>query len=233
MKALYSLALLLICSGYYVKADIMPPIVTVSGSGEVKVEPTQALVSIGVELHNKDIDELRTQVDKRASDIIAYLKKQDIAANHIQTSYITISPHYPEDDKSGNMNPDYYVGQRSMTFLLKKLDTYDSVMSGLYALGLNTVGDITFQVEDEETPKLESKRKAVVEAKESAQAMVEELGVNLGNVYSVSEDSNTEFVVMEAEAGFATEDAELAGPSIAGGQISFTYDINVAFYIDQ
>jgi uncharacterized protein YggE len=235
MKSLYIFGLLLLSAAYYVTADIMPPLITVSGTGEVKVEPTEAQVSIGVELHDKDLDDLRNQIDKTTSDIIAYLKKQGIAAKYIQTSYITISPHYPENDNSGNTNPDYYIGQKSMTFLLQKLDSYDSVMSGLYKLGLNAVNGITFQVADEATPTLESKKLAVADAKNSAQAMAEELGVKLGKVYSISEYSYSQPIMEQEEDNeeVSSEDMVLAGPSIAGGQISFSYDINVAFYIDQ
>lgn len=232
MKNLYLLGVLIICITYHAKADdILPPLIKVSGTGEAKVEPTEAVVSIGVELHNKDIDELRKQVDKRASDLIAYLKKQGIAAKDIQTSSMNTYPHYPENDNSGNTNPDYYVGQKSMTFLLKKLENYDNILSGLFKLGLNRVDGVNFQVEEESKPKIEAKKKAVADAKKTAQTMAEELGVELGNVYSVSEDytSGPVFVATAIDE----EAADSTGSSVSGGQISFTSNVNVAFYIIQ
>lgn len=231
MKFSYYFGLLIICAIYYIQAnDILRPFITVSGTGEVKVEPTQALINIGFELHNKDIDGFPSQVDKKASDIIAYLKEKGIDAKYIHTLDITIYPHYP-DDNSGNANPDYFVAQKSMIFVLKEITNYESIISELYYLDLNTINGITFQVEDETISRIESKRKAVENAKEVAQAMAEELGVEIGNVYSVTESYYSEPTFDQTE--MVDNKFSSPNPSISGGEMIFSADVNVVFYIIQ
>lgn len=232
-KTFYIFAVLALCIANHVRADdILPPLITASGSGEVDVDPTEALVSIGIEQHNANLTALRQQVDKSASDIIAFLKDNGVEAKYIQTSYITVSPHYPDQSTSGDTNPDYYIAQKSMTYLLKNLSNYDNIMSGLYDRGLNTVDGITFKVANDTQPQIDAKAKAVANAQDTAQAMADQLGVELGNVYSVTDNGGSGPIPLAQS--FAMEaDLGSSGPSVSGGQIQYTSTVQVAFYIIQ
>lgn len=239
-KLTYTFAALLFCLVIQSRADdqILPPLITTSGYGEVKVEPDEADVSISVQLRDTSVQQLRTQLDNTTSNIIAYLKDQGIAAKDIKTNYMTVYPYYSQSEtNSGNTNPDYYVGQKSMTFLLKNLSDYDNIMSGLYDLGLNQVDGINFKVANEDPSKIEAKRRAVANAQDIATAMAEELGVELGNVYYVSDSSygGPQPLPIFANAAVAMDSAGSgsAGPSVAGGEVTFSSNVNVAFYIIQ
>ena len=70
----------------------LPPLVNVSGVGEVRVQPTEVVVSLGVETREKTLEAARTETDKKAAAIISYLKKQGVEERNIQTSYVTLQP---------------------------------------------------------------------------------------------------------------------------------------------
>ena len=195
-KLIYSFAVLLLCLAIQIRAQnddedqILPPLITTSGYGEVKVEPDEAEVSISVQLRDTNVQQLRTKIDNSTSNIIAYLKDQGIAERDIKTTYMTVYPFYSQSEtNTGSTSPDYYNGQKSMTFLLKNLSDYDRIMSGLYDRGLNQVDGINFKVADEEPSKIEARRRAVANAKNLAESMADELGVELGNVYYVTDNS--------------------------------------------
>ncbi|GAB3816525.1 hypothetical protein GCM10028895_11810 [Pontibacter rugosus] len=122
------------------QAAVMPPLVNVSGTGEVRVQPNEVVINLGVETREKTLDAARKETDKKAAAIISYLKKQGVDAKDIQTSYVTLNPIY-NNGEYGRTAPDFYVAQKNMTVVIKKLNKFDELLSGLYDVGANHVGD--------------------------------------------------------------------------------------------
>lgn len=221
------------------------PYITTTGYGEYKVEPDEAKVLIAIELRNEDAQELRRQIDNSTSHIIAYLKKQGVENKDITTTYVNINPYYSDDQaNTGKTTPDYYDGQKSMTFLLKNLTNYDPIMAGLYDLGLNRLDGIYFQVSNEEDKKIEALKRATENARRKAETMATALGVEVGNIYYVTDTSYggggpVPAPPMMADAAMAagsaseTSSESSVGPSISGGEILYSASINVVFYIIQ
>ncbi len=217
--------------------QVMPPMISVNGLGEVKVQPNEVVVTLGVELRDNGLDQVRKQTDKKAAAIIAYLKKQGVEAKNIQTSYMNVQPMFNNISSDyGKTTPDFYMANKTMTFVLTKLDKFDEVVSGLYGVGVNRVDGITFRVSDVEKYKEEARKKAVQDAKTKAAALTNELGAKVGKVYAISENTNgggpqplykNNMMMREA----AMSDA--SGPSIAGGEVVITSNVNVSFIIEQ
>jgi len=217
------------------RADDIPlPLMTVQGKGEVKIPPDRAAISIGVQLRNNTLSSVREEADQKSADIIAYLGNQGINSTDIKTSYVTLQPYYnyqPVDD--GDPSPDYYIATKSLTFILRNLSRFDDVMQGLYDLGVNSVNGIEFQINNEEEQKIIAKRRAVNNAQDAANAMAEELGINLGRVYSVNDQtaSGGNPVPYYTNGDFATADDSSTGPSVAGGVVIVEASVAVNFYI--
>ena len=95
-KTFFLLFTFLIASLVQVQAQQqpMPPLVNVNGVGEVRVQPDQVMLSMGVEVREKSLEQARKQADSKAAAIIAYLNKQGISEKDIQTSYMSIYPIY-------------------------------------------------------------------------------------------------------------------------------------------
>ncbi|RIJ42031.1 SIMPL domain-containing protein [Pontibacter oryzae] len=211
----------------------LPPLVNVSGIGEVKVQPNEVLVNLGVETREKTLDAARKETDKKAAAIINYLKKQGIDAKDIQTSYVTLQPIY-NSGEYGRTSPDFYQAQKNMTVRIKKIEKFDATLSGLYEIGANHVNGVQFQVSDVEKYKTEARKKAVANAREKANLLTSELGAKLGRVYAISESGGNggprpmyKMAMMES----ASYDSS-GGSSIAGGEIVITANVDVSFVID-
>lgn len=213
--------------------QVLPPLVNVNGVGEVRVQPDQVLLNMGIEIREKTLEQARKQVDSKAAAIIAYLKKQGVDAKDIQTSFVGIHPIY-ESNSFGKTTPDFYVAQKTMTVLVKKLNKFDDLTAGLYAVGVNRIDGISFQVSDVEKHKLEAQKRAMKNAKSKAQLLTGELGSKVGRVYSIQESGNNggprpyQAKVMMQEA--AMDGAE--GPTIAGGEVVITSRVDVSFIIE-
>lgn len=235
-KMIFVLALAIFCclgQVYAQQHQVMPPLVSVSGVGEVRVQPTEVVVNFGVETREKSLDAARTLTDRKASSIISYLKRKGVDTNDIQTSYVTLRPVY-SGGEYGKTSPDFYVAIKTMTVVIKKLDKYDEIISGLYGVGVNRIDGINFQVANIEKYKAEARKKAVANAKQKATALTSELGAKLGRVYAINENGSSggprpmyKTAMMES----AVYDSE-GGPSISAGEIIITDTVEVSFIIE-
>lgn len=226
--------LILLFAAFQVQAQQpnLPPLVSVTGIGEVKVQPTEVLVSLGVETREKTLEAARTDTDKKAAAIINYLKKKGVDSKDIQTSFVTVQPIYSRGEY-GITTPDMYLAIKTMTVKIRKLNKYDEILSGLYGVGVNRVDGIQFQVADMEKYKTEARKKAMADAKQKATLLTGELGAKLGRVYAINETTAGggprpmyKMALQEADAAMD------GGPSIAGGELIITSSVDVSFIIE-
>lgn len=214
--------------------QIMPPHISVAGVGEVKVKPDEVMINFGVETRSKQLDDARKQVDSKAAAVINYLKKQGVEERHIKTSYMNVFPIY-SNGEFGSPSPDMYMAQKTMTVVVRKLDKFDELLSGLYAVGVNRVDGISFRAADMEKHQAEARKRAIANAKAKATMLTGELGSKIARVYAIEEGmpgNNGPMVryksVMNQEAAMADD----SGPSIAGGEVVVSSMVNVTFLID-
>jgi uncharacterized protein YggE len=211
----------------------MPPLVNVTGVGEVRVQPTEVVVNLGVETREKTLDAARSQTDKKAAAIIKFLKKQGVDAKDIQTSYVTLQPMY-SGGEYGRVQPEFYMAQKNMTIIIRKLNKFDETLAGIYEVGVNHVHGINFQVSDLEKYQADARKKAVANAKQKATSLTAELGAKLGRVYAINESTNgggprpMYKTAMLESAAFDRAD----GPTIAGGEVVVTSNVDVSFVIE-
>jgi uncharacterized protein YggE len=122
-----------------------------------------------------------------------------------------------------------------MTVLVRKLNKFDDLMSGLYGAGVNRVDGVSFQVADIEKYKTQARKLAVNNAKQKATALTTELGAKVGRVYSINENTTGgRPMPMYAEAAMmkTMDSAGGEGPTIAGGEVIVTSTVSVSFIIE-
>ncbi|MEJ8756783.1 SIMPL domain-containing protein [Pontibacter sp. H259] len=235
-KMIYLLAALVMLGLNQAEAQqqVLPPLVNVTGIGEVRVQPDQVMLQMGVEVREKTLEQARKQVDSKAAAIISYLKKHGVNEKDIQTSYMSVYPIY-NSGEYGKAAPDFYTAQKTMTLLVRKLNKFDDLMSGLYGAGVNRVEGVQFKVSDIEKYKAEARKKAVSDAKQKATALTTELGAKVGRVYAINESTNGgRPIPMYAEGAMmkTMDSAGADGPSIAGGEVVIMSNVSVSFIIE-
>ena len=224
--------------------DILPPLITVSGTGEAKAEPTEVSVTVGIELRDKSVEQVSSETDSRSAAIISYLLSNGVADANVQTSYVNLQPYYSyQASQIGQLDPDYYTATKSITFLLKDLSLYDQIMTGLYDAGINSVSNVIFKIDNVEARKQQARKKAIANALSIAKTLVAGLGAKLNGVYSISDSSyggNVQPIyyaqpMAMASYGMSASMASASyssGPSIAGGEVTTTSTVSVSFYIN-
>ena len=214
----------------------LPPLVSVSGTGEVKVQPDEIMLNLAVDVRGKTLDEARKTNDEKVASILNYLKKYGVEPKHVQTAFMNVHPVYNRGEY-GMTDPDYYSAQKTVSVLVKKVEKFDELLSGIYKAGANRVDGIEFRTSQLQKHRDEARKLAVQAAKEKATLLTSQLGAKVGRVYAISENTGGNYpvpyrgVMMNKMSEAASMDA--GGPTIAGGQITVSATVEASFVIEQ
>ncbi len=215
-------------------AAVLPPLVNVSGYAEVKVQPDEISLQVAVETRDKSLDEAKRQNDKNVAAILAYLKKSGVDAKNVQTTYMSVQPIY--SGNFGQATPDVYTATKTINVLVKKIDSFDELLSGIYKAGANRVDGIDFRTSDLQKHREQARKLAMQAARQKATALTGELGAKVGRVYSINEaGSNYPGPIAYGRANKMMESAAFdaaGGPTISVGQIVVSATIDVSFLIE-
>ena len=163
----------------------------VEGDAIVRVQPNQVILQLGVESRGEDL----VATKKGNSDIIGkavnYCKKKGILEKHIQTDYIRINPSYSYN----NGTLEYYSVDQSLSVTIEKLDTYEEILTELLKIGINKVANINFRTTELKANRMKARKLAIAAAKEKAEFLANEVGLQLGAIVNISEHSANPYAI--------------------------------------
>jgi uncharacterized protein YggE len=226
------------------QAPVQPPLISVSGSAEVKVAPDEIYLRVGVETRHESLDEAKRQNDEAVSKALTFLKVSDVKEKDIQTDYIGIEPYYGGD--SPRTKPLYYTVRKTIQIKLTKIESFEDILAGLLTNGVNTVQGIEFRTSQLRKHRDTARAMAIKAAKEKADALATELGVKRGKVYSINANEwggwwNPYGGYWGGRYGGGTFQnavqnvsgtAETGDSPLSIGQISVSASVNVSFLIE-
>jgi uncharacterized protein len=212
---------------------ILPPLVTVTGTGEVKVQPDEIVLNIGIDVRDKNLDAARRQNDERVVALLNFLKKSGIDAKHIQTTNLNVYPNYVGE--YGQTTPEFYMTQKSVTVLIKEVKRFDEILTGIYKTGANRVDGIEYRSADIQKHREQARKLAVLAAKQKATALANELGTKVGRVYNIHEQAGPSYpspLYRGANKMMESAAADAGGPTISLGQLLVTASVEVSFILE-
>ncbi|MBC7448893.1 MAG: SIMPL domain-containing protein [Hymenobacteraceae bacterium] len=216
-----------------VAGQLLPPLVSVTGIGEIKVVPDQVMLRMGVETRADKLEDAKRDNDAKMKAMLAVLKQKGIEAKDVQTDYLSIQPQYPMD-APGNVRiqPIGYSVRRNATVLLRKVDKFDDVLSSLIASGSNTVDNIDFRTSKLEEYRQQARLLAIRAAKEKATTLTGAVGSKLGRAYSINEENNVYQPVMYNKMMAMSDAGGESGPTISPGEITVTTTVQASFVME-
>lgn len=207
-------------SGSGVAADGAQPAVNsvaVSGTGKVSGVPDVLRLEMGVQHTGDDVN---AALDASNADVKAIKKALDryhVAPDDIQTSQLSIDPHYQDNGKVKGY--DVFQG---LTVKLRDLSKAGRAISDAAAAGGNAtrIQGVSFDIEDNAKLLQAARDAAFADAKAKAEQYAKLAGRRLGNVTQVSENTATDNGPMPyaAAAGAAMDSAKSSVPVEAGSQ---------------
>jgi hypothetical protein len=191
--------------------------VSVSGLGRVTGVPDVLRLSMGVQRTGANVNDALNEANGDIKKITEALHKHGVADKDIQTSDLSINPHWVKDNKI-----DGYDVAESLTVQLRKLSDAGSAISDAAAAGGNNtrIDSVSFDIEDNQGLVDQARTAAFADAKAKAEQYAKLAGRNLGKVSQVSESTDTApapmpFYAQKSAAGAASDSAV---PVSAGSQ---------------
>jgi len=226
------------------QAPAQPPMISVSGSAEVKVAPDEIYLRVGVETRHDNLEEAKKQNDERVSNALAFLKASDVKGKDVQTDFISIEPTY--DSNISRTKPVTYIVRKSIEVKLPKIGSFEGLLTGLLTNGVNNVHGIEFRTSQLRKHRDAARAMAIRAAKEKADTLASELGVKRGKVYSINANDWGGWWISSGgywggrSGGGMFQNAvqntggasEVVEDTLSIGQISVSSSVNVSFLIE-
>jgi uncharacterized protein YggE len=165
-------------------------VVTATGDASVKVAPDEVVVTFGVETEDPQLDVAKADNDAIVQRVLQQLQGFGVADDHIQTEYIGISPAYDYPSYAMPRLKGYNV-QKTIVVTLNDLSKFEDLLSGVLAAGANYVHNVEFQTTELRKYRDQARALAIQAAKEKATALAGELGQEVGEPVTITEEQNS------------------------------------------
>jgi hypothetical protein len=162
--------------------------ISIVGEGKVVGVPDVANIQLGYSVEKPAVAAAQKDNTDKMNAMIDKLKKDfKIDAKDIQTANYYISPQY--DWNNGKQTLRSYLVSQNLNIKLRKMDQVSNIIEAAGSIGLNQVGNLSFEIDNPEKLKAEARGKALEQAKAKAGALSDIVGVKLGKIISFSESS--------------------------------------------
>lgn len=165
--------------------------ISVSGEGKVTAVPDLATVNIGVLSQGTTAVDVKNQNNQKVNKVIDYIKAQGIDPKDINTSQFSFYPQ--QNYNSGQPVITGYQGNQTITVKVrgvdKSQDQLNKILDGAVNNGANQIDAVSLTIEKPTDLQNQARKLAIDDAKNKAQELAKEAGLNLGKVVSLSENS--------------------------------------------
>ena len=156
----------------------------VSQASEIPTRPDMAIFSLSVQTTELEANEAHRKIDSQVKDLLKHLKKFKIKDGSLDSSQTSIQADY-----NYNVKPKQLLGYRAsrqISFNLIDLKELDSLVSQLSQLNYTNLNNIQFTVQDSQYYEDLALINAIQIAKQKAELIANEFGVELGQPYKIS-----------------------------------------------
>ena len=215
---------------------VLPPLVSTSGTAEIRVVPDLADLSFGVEVRHTDLKEARKQQVERAAKVLAVIRAAGVVEKDLQASQVEIRPNYT-DKRQETETIQFYSVSQQITCTLHDVSKVTDVTAAVVTAGATSVEDASLRTSELRKYRDEARVKAIKAAKEKAIALATELGSVVGKPYAITEATYSNWGFSQSisnsmgQGGGNSEPEDGAASTFAPGTISIEATINVSFLL--
>ena len=229
-------AALVVISPFSVRADeVQPRTITTTGEGVVFVVPDEAILNIGIDNMNKDLDQAKAANEQASRRLVEAIRAMGIDEKDIAAGALDVRLQSNERDRPGVI--DGYFISRSYTIKLKDVKNLEKLVDASLRNGANRIDGFQFHTSDLRKYRDQARELAVKLAKEKAVDMANALDCKVGKPRTITESnggyyspySNYAAAQVAAEASPGASDADSDLPR---GQIEVRASVSVTFELE-
>ena len=206
-------------------------IVSVTGEGLVRVEPDMATVRFGVVSVADDPETAREMNAEASSAAMNAVRSLGIEERYIRLETLRLQPHREWVDDRRRYEERGYEAIRQIVLEVHDLEQLPTLVANVVEQGANRLDQVTYDLHERDQARNDALREAVTKARDKAALVAETLGVELGSVQSVNEQS-FDFPRPMYRAETMSMDAAAAAPepdAYAAGELEVRVTVNVSF----
>lgn len=219
--------------------------ITVSGMGEVFAVPDRATFTVTVREEADNVADAQEKATEKSNAIIDYLKGAGVEEKDIKTVSYNVNPKYEYSQGACTQfscppSRQTLVGfevWQTLEVKVKDPKKAGDLLSGVGSQGASEVSGLSFTIEDEDKLRAEAREMAIAEAREKADELAKQLGVNVVRVVGFYEDSGG-YPPMPyyAKGGVAMDMAQEvsvrnAAPELPAGENKIISNVNITYEI--
>ena len=210
-------------------------VINVSATGTVQREPERAILTVAVESNATTAQAAASANARKMDAVIAALRRIGIAPPKVRTISYELHPDYAQPTRD-NPNPGVRViGYRAINMVVVEIDTIakvGGVIDATVAAGANRVHNLSFELRDNESARLEALRIATQRARAEAEVLATAAGQRLGAPLNISSSYHVEprRYRMMAQAGAVM--APAAATPVEGGTLSIVANVNIVYRME-
>jgi uncharacterized protein len=157
------------------------PQIVVSATGEVKVAPDKATISIGVQSRATTAAAASQANAQKQRAVIDAIKAKGVAGEQISTSNFNVIPE-TRYDQAGQQAPrtTSYLVINTVSVELKRVDLVGPVIDAVLAAGANQINSLSFGVQSADSARRVALASAVAKARADAEVIARAAGGSLG-----------------------------------------------------
>jgi uncharacterized protein len=214
------------------------PVLTVSGSGNARVAPDEATVRLGVVAQAPTARAAQDQVNKVANAVLDAILKQGIKAEDIQTSGLSLSPLYSQNNRPGaeSQAPRItgYQANNTVTVRVDDLTKVGPVIDAGLSAGANTLDGVEFGLRNDEAARGQALADAARAARAKAETLAKALGLRLGEILEVAEGGiSISPPPIPRFTRMAMAESAMDSTPVSAGQVGVTASVTIRYRIAQ
>lgn len=215
-------------------ADANPATISISADAKVMATPNIALVSFGVQVdRTKTAKEALDQLTEKMNAVLTSIEKQNVEKKDITTQSVSLNPVY--DWNNGTQTLRGYQANQQLSIKVRDLDKVGDILSSATAAGANTIGGVSFQIDEPEGLYAQARAKAIEKAKAKAEVLAKDLGVRLMKLKGYSDGAMNftaprammyeKSMMMDGVGGGSPELSVPSGEQEITANVTLTYEV--------
>lgn len=221
-----------------------PVIISVQGVGEVFAAPDIATFSFTVEAKDKDAVTAQNKYGETMDTVLAYLKESGVEEKDIKTEYYNFGQWFEYEKTtgvctvygcppSGEQKLMGYQVSQSVTVKVRDTEKAGELLAGVASKGAINVSGLSFTIDDEDGLMAEAREKAIIDAKEKAKVLADNLGSRIVRMSSFSESQGgyPMFYAKDMDVAMSESAGAPRAANIPMGENTITSTVHISYEI--
>lgn len=202
---------------------------SLSASGESSVAPDMATISLGVQTDAPTAAEALKANSVRMNQVMAALRKAGIAERDIQTSGLNVNPQYIYEQNQPPKLNGYQVSNQ-VTVTVRDLARLGQAVDATVTAGANTVGGVTFGLQNPQVAEDAARLDAVKALQAKADLYARATGYKIVRLINLGEGGG--YTPAPPMPVFAMAKREMADSTpVASGELKVRIDVSATYEV--